>query len=68
MREKAGNRNTNKKASIEVKGEWDLGYHNGAINRAGSGYRRSLCIDRLRYKRNGEMQRVQMTSEGLWGE
>lgn len=67
LNEIAGNSNTNHQAIIEFKGEWYFVYHNGAINTAGSSYRRSLCIDRLRYKRNGEMQRVQMTSEGLWG-
>ena len=66
LNEIAGNSNTNHQAIIEFKGDWYFIYHNGAINTAGSGYRRSLCIDRLHYRRNGEMKRVQMTSEGLW--
>ena len=67
LNEIAGNSNTNHQAIIEFKGDWYFIYHNGAINTAGSSYRRSLCIDRLYYKKNGEMKRVQMTSEGLWG-
>ncbi len=67
LNEIAGNSNTNHHAIIEFKGNWYFIYHNGGINTAGSSYRRSLCIDRLYYKKNGELQRVQMTSEGLWG-
>ena len=67
LNEIAGHSNTNHHAIIEFKGKWYFIYHNGAINTAGSSYRRSLCIDRLYYKRNGELKRVQMTSEGLWG-
>ena len=67
LNEIAGHSNTNHHAIIQFKGDWYFVYHNGAINTAGSSYRRSLCIDRLYYKKNGEMKRVQMTSEGLWG-
>ncbi|MCM1312949.1 MAG: glycoside hydrolase family 43 protein [Bacteroides sp.] len=67
LNEIAGNSNTNHHAIIEFKGNWYFVYHNGGINTAGASYRRSLCIDRLYYKKNGELQRVQMTSEGLWG-
>ncbi len=67
LNEIAGNSNTNHQSIIEFQGQWYFIYHNGAINTAGSSYRRSLCIDRLYYKRNGELERVLMTSEGIWG-
>ena len=46
----------------------EVGYFDLTEAKAGlyNGYRRSLCIDRLYYKKNGEMERVRMTSEGLW--
>lgn len=65
LNELAGGSNTNHHAIIEFKGDWYFIYHNGG-RPMGSGYRRALCIDRLYYKRNGEMKRIQMTTEGLW--
>ncbi len=66
LNEIAGNSNTNHHAIVNFKGKWYFIYHNGGINTGGSSYHRSLCIDRLYYKPNGELQRVQMTTEGLW--
>ncbi len=66
INEIAGNSNTNHHAIVNFKGEWYFIYHNGGINDTGSSYHRSLCIDRLYYKDNGEIQRMQMTTEGLW--
>ncbi len=68
LNEIAGHSNTNHHSIINFKGDWYFIYHNGSINTAGSSFRRALCIDRLYYKRNGELKRVQMTSEGIWGE
>lgn len=67
LNEVAGNCNTNHHAIVNFKGDWYFIYHNGSINTAGSSYRRSVCIDRLKYKKNGELERIQMTSEGIWG-
>lgn len=66
LNEVAGNCNTNHHAIVKFKGEWYFIYHNGSINTAGSSYRRSVCADRLYYKKNGELKRIQMTSEGIW--
>lgn len=66
LNEIAGHCNTNHHAIVEFKGEWYFIYHNGAINTAGSSFRRSVCVDRLYYKKNGELKRIQMTSEGIW--
>ena len=68
LNEVAGHSNTNHHAIVEFKGKWYFIYHNGALNTKGSSFRRSLCIDRIYYERNGEMRRVQMTSEGIWGD
>lgn len=66
LNEVAGNSNTNHHAIVEFGGKWYFIYHNGGINTHGASFRRSLCIDRIYYKKNGEMQRVQMTTEGIW--
>lgn len=66
LNEVAGHCNTNHHSIVKFNGEWYFIYHNGSINTAGSSFRRSVCIDRLYYKRNGELKRVQMTSEGIW--
>ncbi|MCD7936829.1 MAG: glycoside hydrolase family 43 protein [Tannerellaceae bacterium] len=66
LNELAGNSNTNHQAIIEFKGEWYFIYHNGGINPHGGSFRRSVCIDRLYYNEDGTMQRVQMTSEGIF--
>lgn len=66
LNEIAGHCNTNHHAIVKFKGEWYFIYHNGAINTAGSSFRRSVCVDRLYYKKNGELKRIQMTSEGIW--
>jgi beta-xylosidase len=65
LNEVAGNSNTNHQAIIEFKNQWYFIYHNGSIPTAGSSFHRSVCIDRLYYNKDGTMQRVQMTSEGL---
>ncbi len=66
LNEIAGHSNTNHHAIVKFKGEWYFIYHNGAINTHGSSFRRSVCVDRLYYKKNGELKRVQMTTEGIW--
>jgi beta-xylosidase len=66
LNEVAGHCNTNHHSIVKFNGEWYFIYHNGSINTAGSSFRRSVCIDRLLYKKNGELRRIQMTSEGIW--
>jgi beta-xylosidase len=66
LNEVAGHSNTNHQAVVEFKGKWYFVYHNGAIQRNGGSYNRSVCIDRLYYNRDGSLKRVVMTTEGLW--
>lgn len=65
LNEIAGNSNTNHQAIVEFKGKWYFVYHNGAMQTEGGSYRRSVCIDRLYYNKDGSLKRVLMTSEGL---
>jgi beta-xylosidase len=66
LNELAGNCQTNRPAVIEWRGRSYFFYHNGGLPTGGS-YRRSVCIDDLRYNDDGTMQRVVMTSEGVGG-
>jgi hypothetical protein len=65
LNEVAGNSNTNHQAIINFKGKDYFIYHNGAVNTHGGSFRRSVCIDRLYYNKDGTMKRVVMTSEGI---
>jgi beta-xylosidase len=65
LNEIAGNSNTNHQAIIDFKGKSYFIYHNGGMNEKGSSYRRSVCIDYLNYNKDGTMQRVRMTTEGV---
>jgi len=67
LNELAGNSNTNHQAILEFKDKWYFVYHNGGANDGGSSFRRSVCIDRLYYNKDGSMKRVQMTTEGVSG-
>ncbi len=67
VNEIAGNCNTNHHSIFEFGGKWYFLYHNGAINTAGSSFRRSLCLEELRYDRKGNIEKIQMTTEGIWG-
>jgi Glycosyl hydrolases family 43 len=64
LNEVPGNCATNRPAIIEFNGEWYFFYHNGVLPGGGS-HRRSVCVDRLDYDRDGLMKRVHMTTEGL---
>lgn len=66
LNEVAGNSNTNHQAIVKFKGKWYFVYHNGALPTEGGSFRRSVCIDRLYYNKDGSMKRVQMTSEGAF--
>lgn len=65
LNELAGNSNTNHQAIIQFKGKWYFIYHNGALQPHGGSFRRSVCIDELKHKRNGTIERIVMTSEGV---
>ncbi|WP_345222348.1 glycoside hydrolase family 43 protein [Hymenobacter koreensis] len=65
LNEVAGNSNTNHQAIISFKGKDYFIYHNGAIPTDGGSFRRSVCIDYLYYNKDGTMQRVAMTTEGV---
>ncbi len=65
LNEIAGNSNTNHQSIIKFKGKWYFVYHNGGANVDGGSYRRSVCIDRLYYNKNGTIKRVIMTTEGV---
>jgi len=65
LNEIAGNSNTNHQAIIDFKGKSYFIYHNGGMNEKGSSYRRSVCIDYLNYNKDGTIQRVRMTTEGV---
>ncbi len=65
LNEIAGNSNTNHQAIVQFKNNWYFVYHNGGINTEGGSYRRSVCIDKLFYNKDGTIKRIQMTSEGV---
>jgi hypothetical protein len=65
LNEIAGNSNTNHQAILEFKGKSYFIYHNGSIPTKGGSFRRSVCIDYLKYNPDGTMKRVVMTSEGV---
>ncbi|RZJ51599.1 MAG: glycoside hydrolase [Chryseobacterium sp.] len=65
LNELAGNSNTNHQSIIEFKGQWYFIYHNGASKPDGGSFRRSVCVDKLFYNKDGTMKRVVMTSEGI---
>jgi beta-xylosidase len=65
LNELAGNSNTNHQAIIDFKGKSYFIYHNGAIQPNGGSFRRSVCVDRLYYNKDGTMKRVIMTTEGI---
>jgi len=65
LNEIAGNSNTNHQSIINFKGKDYFFYHNGGLDVNGGSYRRSVCVDRLYYNKDGSMKRVIMTTEGL---
>lgn len=65
LNELAGNSNTNHQSIIDFKGQSYFIYHNGAIQPHGGSFRRSVCVDKLYYNKDGTMKRVVMTSEGI---
>ncbi|MNK87395.1 Xylosidase/arabinosidase [compost metagenome] len=68
LNEIAGNSNTNHQAIVNFKDHWYFIYHNGGINTDGGSYSRSICIDKLEYRADGTIKRINMTSEGPFNE
>ncbi len=60
----AGNCNTNHQAIIEFKGRDYFIYHNGGLLSGGS-FRRSVCVDELRYEADGLIQYLVPTLQGV---
>lgn len=60
---KKGGAFTNHPAVIDYKGKTFLFYHNGALS-GGGGFKRSVCVDELKFNPDGSVQRVDPT-EGL---
>lgn len=58
--------NTNHPSVIDFNGKTYLIYHNGALPN-GSGYRRSVCIQKLQFDENGYVYPLTETSIGLTG-
>ena len=65
LNEVAGNSNTNHQSIIEFKGKSYFIYHNGSLPGDGGSFRRSVCVDRLHYNKDGSIKRIIMTTEGV---
>lgn len=65
LNELAGNTNTNHQAILDFKGKSYFIYHTGGIQPNGGSFRRSVAIDELNYNKDGTLQRVIMTTEGV---
>lgn len=63
IKQLAGNCNTSHQAIITFKGRDYFFYHNGGMLTGGS-YRRSVCVEDLRYEDDGSIVMVQHTLEG----
>jgi len=54
---------------IEFKKQWYLFYHNGKLTlpdgETGASFRRSVCVDRLYYNKDGTMKPVEQTVDGV---
>ncbi len=64
LNEVAGNSNTNHQSIVKFKGDWYFIYHTGALQNGGSSYSRSVCSEFLHHKKNGQLERIKMSSEG----
>lgn len=57
---------TNRPCVVEFKGVPYFIYHNGALP-GGGNHRRSVCIDRMQYNKDGTLKKVEMTALGVSG-
>lgn len=58
--------NTNHPAVVDFKGKTYFIYHNGALP-WGCGYRRSVCVEELKFNRDGLINPIEETSVGIAG-
>lgn len=70
LNEVAGNTETNHQSIIEFKGRDYFIYHTGALppkddKPSGGRFRRSVAVEPLHYNKDGSLQRVIMTTEGV---
>jgi beta-xylosidase len=49
---------------IDYKGKSYFFYHNGSLPTGGS-YRRSICVDDMHYNKDGTIQKIVQTTEGV---
>lgn len=66
INELAGNCNTNHQAIIEKDGKWYFIYHNGGADVNGGSFRRSVCIEEMKYDKEGNIIPIVMTTKGIW--
>ena len=67
LNEIAGNSNTNHQAILEFNDKWYFIYHNGGLQNGGSSYSRSVCIEEMKYNPDGTIQKIQMSTDGIYG-
>ncbi len=58
--------NTNHPAVFDFKGKTYFVYHNGSLP-GGSGYRRVICVEELKFNEDGSIDYIQETSTGISG-
>lgn len=55
---------TNHPGIIDFRGKTYLFYHNGALP-GGSGFTRSVCVDEIKFDKNGTIPQINMTEKGI---
>ena len=66
LMEAGGSSNTNHPSVIDFKGKTYIFYHTGAMEN-GSGYRRSVCLDELKFNEDGSIDLFEESSVGIDG-